>query len=87
MRCSWRIHANCASPATGCANWWTSSPALTLSCEADSLSAEHASQAQAELRQRLRRFATLGGIAFDAWDVAVPWQRALIGHLAGARAA
>ena len=59
----------------------------TLSCEADSLSAEHASQAQAELRQRLRRFATLGGIAFDAWDVAVPWQRALIGHLAGARAA
>jgi uncharacterized protein (DUF58 family) len=58
----------------------------TLSCEADPLSAEHASQAQAELRQRLRRFATLGGIAFDAWDVAVPWQRALIGHLAGARA-
>ena len=59
----------------------------TLSCDADTLSAAHASQAQAELRQRLRRFATLGGIAFDAWDVAVPWQRALISHLAGARAA
>ncbi len=59
----------------------------TLSCEADSLSAARASQAQAELRQRLQRFATLGGIAFDAWDVAVPWQRALIGHLSGARAA
>lgn len=59
----------------------------TLSCDADTLSAAHASQAQAELQQRLRRFATLGGIAFDAWDVAVPWQRALISHLAGARAA
>jgi uncharacterized protein (DUF58 family) len=37
--------------------------------------------------QRLRRFAARSGIAFSAWDVAQPWQRALIDHLARARGA
>jgi len=35
--------------------------------------------------QRLERFAARSGIAFSAWDVAQPWQRALIDHLARAR--
>lgn len=35
--------------------------------------------------QRLQRFAARSGIAFSTWDVARPWQRALIDHLARAR--
>jgi uncharacterized protein (DUF58 family) len=59
----------------------------TLACAGDALATDRARATQAELRQRLQRFATRAGIAFDAWDVAIPWQRALIGHLAGSRAA
>jgi uncharacterized protein (DUF58 family) len=59
----------------------------TLACTSGALATDRAREAQADLRLRLHRFASRGGIAFDAWDVAVPWQRALIGHLAGSRAA
>ncbi|MCM2310285.1 MAG: DUF58 domain-containing protein [Steroidobacteraceae bacterium] len=37
--------------------------------------------------RRLQRFATRSTVAFSAWDVTGAWQRALIEHLAGTRAA
>lgn len=39
------------------------------------------------LLQRLQRFAARSGIAFSAWDAALPWQRLLVGHLVRARTA
>jgi len=39
------------------------------------------------LRRRLQRYSSRSGIAFSAWDVALPWQRVLVDHLVRARSA
>ncbi len=50
--------------------------------------AEAAAQAaHAALLLRLQRFTARSGIAFTAWDVALPWQRVLVDHLLRAHAA
>jgi uncharacterized protein (DUF58 family) len=59
----------------------------STACDPGATAAREASAAHAAVLQRLRRFAALSSIAFSAWDVARPWQRALIDHLAGARSA
>jgi hypothetical protein len=59
----------------------------SAACELGAATTQAAGAAHAAMLQRLRRFAALSGIAFSAWDVARPWQRALIDHLAGARTA
>jgi uncharacterized protein (DUF58 family) len=59
----------------------------TATSDTGAAAASAASAAESARLQRLRRFAVLGGIAYSAWDIAQPWQRALIDHLAGARTA
>lgn len=59
----------------------------SIACDPGATAAQTASAAHAAVLRRLRRFAALSGLAFSAWDVARPWQRALIDHLAGARTA
>jgi len=57
----------------------------SLTSVVDEPAAATASLAFRRMQQRLQRFAARSGIAFSAWDVARPWQRALIDHLARAR--
>jgi hypothetical protein len=59
----------------------------TLTTEVDPSVATAARAAHAEHLARLQRFASRTGIAFTAWDVALPWQRVLIDHLVRARTA
>lgn len=59
----------------------------SAACDPGEAATRAAGTAHAAMLQRLRRFAALSGLAFSTWDVAQPWQRALIDHLAGARTA
>lgn len=57
----------------------------TVTCDTGSAAEAAARHARALMLQRLQHFAVRSSIAFSAWDVARPWQRALIDHLAQAR--
>jgi uncharacterized protein (DUF58 family) len=61
--------------------------AATVNSETDPSVEALARTAHAERVARLRRFSSRMGIAFSAWDVALPWQRVLIDHLVHARTA
>ena len=56
-----------------------------LQVHADAPAAARASAERAAMTTRLRGFCSRSGIAFSDWDVALPWQRALLSHLVRAR--
>ncbi len=56
-----------------------------LAAQASAGASEHAAAARAAMTQRLRGHCARSGVAFTDWDIAQPWQQALLQHLLRAR--
>lgn len=74
-------------PATGDVDLVDVETGARMAAHADERATASAADEHASLTSRLRGYCRRSGIAYTAWDVALPWQPALIHHLVQARSA